>query len=1001
MNVVAVDMSPRGQDFLNRPGNADRGRSAQRAEHGAVEPGTAPAPGASPATPGHLNVPNPSARFACADPIGEGTGQHPRGRVRTPVPARLSFDWYVQAVVTVLLFHASVRPLCAQADNDGPDRTARKAGATNAMHFVLVMKSHFDLGYSALARDVEHEYRTTMIDRALETMDENARVAGPGEQFVWTIPGWPMETILGEGQNPDRKRRIEAALRRGNLVIHALPYTIETASADLETLARCFIYSSRIARQYGLPLPHDAKMTDVPGHDWINPTLLHHAGVRFFHLGANPTNIQIKQPRIFWWEGPDGSRVLTMFSTGYDSGLLPPADWPHRTWLAMVMGGDNEGPPTATAVRGWIATIKQKFPEAKITVGRMEDFADALLAEKPDLPVVRGNVSDSWIHGLASSPQAMKTLANVRPKLGALEALRTLSLQWGIQFQPLPEVIAAGYDSSLRWSEHTWGLANQHFVPGLYGEAFARAYVAGLPPNYEHLVASWKEHDHFAFRVEDSVVPRLEAELHTLAESVNVAGLRIVVFNPLPWPRDGVVDFAFPFMGSLAGKSAVKSVDDGVVEALQTWGAHSHRNGRFVAKQVPPLGYKTYVVTDDQPKATSLAGDGPAGTIENRWFKVTFDPERGCVASLIEKATGAELVDRASPHGFGHYLYQQFDRLECDAYIRSYLHPQYHGSHGPITAKTIFVPPTAKHLEFSPSNTSLEISRNGFSITGTLIPPLPAGTATHTAGLAVTLYQDFPALDLQVNVIAHPATENPEAGWICLPLAIHDPQFRLRTPGAITDPAKDLLEGSNFAFYWTQGGVSVCDSTGHGMGLCSPDAPALSLGEPGICQFKPRWPAPKSAVYVHLFNNQWNTNFRSCWSGDFRARVRLWPIAHFAAAADLVTPSEETLAPMLTGLGNGKAGALPPATTGLTLSRPGVTITAFGPNPDGEGTLLRIWELAGLSDDLTVTLPRGARFTTATPVSLRGEPAGVPLTLAGGRLVFRLPAYAPASFLLK
>jgi len=108
-------------------------------------------------------------------------------------------------------------------------------------------KATLDLGYSALARDVEHEYRTTMIDRALETMEQNTQVAGPDEQFVWTIPGWPMQTILWDGQNPARKRRIEAALQRGNLVIHALPYTIETGSANVETLARSFIYSSRIA----------------------------------------------------------------------------------------------------------------------------------------------------------------------------------------------------------------------------------------------------------------------------------------------------------------------------------------------------------------------------------------------------------------------------------------------------------------------------------------------------------------------------------------------------------------------------------------------------------------------------------------------------------------------------------------------------------------------------------------------------------------------------------
>jgi alpha-mannosidase len=869
-----------------------------------------------------------------------------------------------------------------------------------AMHFVLVSKSHFDIGYSALARDVEHEYRTTMIDRALETMEQNAKTAGPGEQFVWTIPGWPMQTILWDGQNPVRKRRIEQALQAGNLVIHALPYTLETGSADVETLARCFIYSSRIARKYGLPLPNDAKMTDVPGHDWIIPTLLHHAGVKFFHLGANPTNIQAKQPRIFWWEGPDGSRVLTLFSNGYDSGLLPPKDWPHRTWLALVMSGDNEGPPSATVVRGWIDTIRKNYPNAKITVGRLEDFANSLLAEKPDLPVVRGSVSDSWIHGLASSPNAMKTLAQIRPKLFALESLRTLDVAWGVQFNHLSQLLAQGYENSLRWSEHTWGLANQHFVPGLHGRAFFQAYAAGLPPNYQHMVESWKEHDKFASRAEDSVVPALEAELHTLAENVAVSGLRVVVFNPLPWPRDGAVDFAFPFMGSIAGKSAAKGVDEGDIQALQTWGSDSHRNGRFVARNVPPLGYKTYVITDDKPKATSLHSDTTAQSIENRWFKVTLDSTRGCIVSILEKSTGAELVDKNSPHGFGQYLYQQFDRGECDAYINSYILPAYRGSHGRITGKSTYVPETAKHLEFSPREMNLELAQTGFSITATLTPPMPACETAHTAGLRVTLYEDQPSLDLQINIINHPATENPEAGWLCLPLAITEPRYLLRTPGAITDPAKDMIEGGNFAFFWTQGGLSVCDPAGHGIGMCSPDAPAVSLSEPGSYKFRGEWNKPKSSIYVHLFNNQWNTNFRSFWSGEFSARVRLWPITRFDPEKDLVTPSEETLAPMLTGLSNYKAGSLPSTAKGIQISRKGLTLTALGPNPDGPGTLLRLWELAGKASACTLVLPPEMKVRTVQPVDLRGRPTGDPILVEKGSVTTSIQAFAPHSFLL-
>jgi hypothetical protein len=73
-------------------------------------------------------------------------------------------------------------------------------------------------------------------------------------------------------------------------------------------------------------------------------------------------------------------------------------------------------------------------------------------------------------------------------------------------------------------------------------------------------------------------------------------------------------------------------------------------------------------------------------------------------------------------------------------------------------------------------------------------------------------------------------------------------------------------------------------------------------------------------------------------------------------------------------------------------------VTGFGPNPDGGGTLLRAWEMAGTSGDLTVTIPGG--FKTASPVNLRGEQTGEPLAITNGRLAFPLPACAPASFIL-
>jgi hypothetical protein len=108
----------------------------------------------------------------------------------------------------------------------------------------------------------------------------------------------------------------------------------------------------------------------------------------------------------------------------------------------------------------------------------------------------------------------------------------------------------------------------------------------------------------------------------------------------------------------------------------------------------------------------------------------------------------------------------------------------------------------------------------------------------------------------------------------------------------------------------------------------------------------------------------------------------------------------EARMPLKVSRSRSNPGNLPPTQAGITLSRKGVALTAFGPNPDGPGTILRVWEQSGISGDLEITLPAGSTFTTATPVNLRGEKLGSPVKVSGGKLKIRLPAYAPASFVL-
>jgi len=198
---------------------------------------------------------------------------------------------------------------------------------------------------------------------------------------------------------------------------------------------------------------------------------------------------------------------------------------------------------------------------------------------------------------------------------------------------------------------------------------------------------------------------------------------------------------------------------------------------------------------------------------------------------------------------------------------------------------------------------------------------------------------------------------------------------------------------------WLNTGAAVFDDAG-GVGFCPLDSPMISLGEPGSRKYSVRYTPETSRVYVNLYNNQWDTNFRAWWGGSLSSRVRLWAFDKYQAETSLYTPSMEARVPLLAAAVHSKAGSLPPLQAGLALSRRGIAVTAFGPNPDGPGTILRLWEQTGASGEVTVTLPKRYDGITAIPVNLRGEKTGDPVSITNARLKFQIAAYSPVSFVL-
>lgn len=883
---------------------------------------------------------------------------------------------------------------------------------------IIVYKTHFDIGYTARTYQVVHEYRKNMVDDVLKAIDANSHQP-KDKQFVWTVSAWPLKQMLE--QSPEQKQKLVNALHSGNLMVQGYPFIMHTETSELEDLVRALGISSNIANKYGLPLPIAAKNTDVPGQSWVIPTILTHAGIKFLALGGPLVNKTLGLPPIFWWEGPDGSRLLTVYFNNYSTTPMPPENWDHKTWIYINMTGDNQGPPLPSEVDKDLKFYKQKGINAK--VGSMDDFARLILKEDlSKLPVIRSDISDVWIHGTMSMPEACSLAQNVRPSIGGFDALNTLEKCWGIYRPDISNAIGQAYENSALFSEHTWGLANQHYIKTPYGKDWNELWARGLPPQYQEMEASWKDKANYINNVDRLVsIPYADA-VATLADNIGNNGIksttfhqggngidslveinnqRIVVYNPLPWKRDGEVilnAYHLPIGASL------KPIDGGPALTLQGEGPtieDPYRIIRFVAKDIPPMGYRTYIVTSEKTKQPELSADSTAGVIESPFFKATIDAAHGRIASLVDKRTGREMVDASAPQGFGQYLYERFSYNMIDDWLAKSLYPQYVPHRYCFAAYDM--PKDTKYSSALPENMTLHITKTAIDVTAVMTGTLQGTGGPQQISISLTLPAAMPAADLKVSWEKEPDSW-PEAAWICLPFKCDDFKFRLGRLGADLDPVQDInVDNVNYHFFWVNTGVAVYNkNTGSGFGLCSKDAPLVSLGEPGDYKFDTRYEAAKPYVYINLYNNHWRTNF-AAWVGHgerMSANVRLWSYAKYDTEQSLYSPAMETRVPLIAARSTAKPGNLPPVQAGIALSRKGINVTAFGANPDGKGTVLRLWEQAGQDGKCVVTLPAGIKFTTIQLVNLRGQAIGKPLVVKGKTFSFYLKAYTPASFII-
>jgi alpha-mannosidase len=731
-------------------------------------------------------------------------------------------------------------------------------------------------------------YAHEMIPRAVETCRETRRF--PARQgFVWTLPAWPLVQAMARLRGSVLGEELEGLVTEGRITWHALPFTTHTELFGLEDLIRGLYIGRSLRERFGLA-SRAAKMTDVPGHTWILPSLLAAAGVTFLHLGCNSCSTPPDVPALFNWEGPDGARVMTMYSRGgYGSSLLPPPEWKLPIWLALQHTTDNAVPPGAQAVERILRAAAEGSPGTEVVIASLDEFAREISRLAPDLPVVRGDLADSWIHGAATMPRELASLRAVRNRLEAAESAGSIrellaappaaAEPWrGGSAEALGGSASAAYEALLLFGEHTWGLDTKlalnppEFGGRVYEKRLFRA--ARQAGGYDRIIRSWSDKAALVNEAERHVRSIEAGRQKEGADGADALPARFDVVNHHPWRWSGplpVGRFARPvrIIEEPAGTPVAVTVRDGVVWAD--------------LRGVPPLAaVRIAVEAGSQPgpfgQSRIARDEGGRLVLDNGRVRVIVDRGKGGIVGLVDHAAHRDWVDRTLGLPFGQYRYDVYSRREVVDYLKAYaddLEPWFLADFG----KPDY--PQKIHRTFLGvlADARAENGRGWGALTilwrQESESVLEYGNAAEVSQ-RITLFAGLPWIDIEYRLIRKEECLLLEAGHVVLPLAARRPRYAINKTGCVIDPARDIVPGANRLLYCLERWVDIADRRG-GLLVIPFDTPLFSIGGPAIERFDGSAVPGEPVLYFNLFNTQWGTNFPQWIGGDFRFRFRLIP----------------------------------------------------------------------------------------------------------------------------
>jgi len=772
---------------------------------------------------------------------------------------------------------------------------------------------------------------------------------------------------------PDLFRQIQQRVKEGRWeVIGGMWVEPDLNMPDGESLVRQILVGKRyFQKNFGV----DVKIgwnPDSFGYNWQLPQIYKKSGIDYFVTSKLlwATDYTRFPYRLFWWQAPDGSRLLSYFPHEYanqfeaeqitqDLSLYAPliygpkaSDQPQMLYLYGI--GDHGGGPTRTMLdrADRLRDSETVFPRIQFsTAGSF--FAD-LQAELPKLnvPIWNDELYFEYHRGVYTSQSETKKRIRRDEQL-------TLDAE---KYASLASLFGSAYlqpEFELAWKN----LLFDHFHDIMPG--------SGISVNYLDAKRNLEDVARVDRQITHSALAEILAHINTRGD-----GVPVVLLNSLSWPRREVIEIEGQ-LPVLAKQVEVVDASSGkpVPSQLLSVEAGTNRMRLLVLANVPAIGYATYFV---RPAATASRTDvalkASSGSLENEFIRVKIDPQTGCITSLFDKRSQTEALapaetDTGGPKTFacGNLLQTFYDKPQrWDAWN---IDSDFEKQHWDLTQAD-----EVKLVENGPLRAVVRVKKH---------------FQNSTFVQDITMYAGVPRVDVKMSVdwqekhillkVAFPVSVHTDKATFEIPYGSIERPTTRNTPA---EQAKFEVPGLRWAdLSDAKHGFSLLNDSKYGYDAKG-NVLRLSLLR------SPEWPDAHADEGHHEFT------------------YSLYPHTGTWRDAETVRRGYDLNYPLIAMPTGGHQGPLPAEHSFLQLHPDNVMLTALKRAEDDNGLVLRFYEWAGKESEVKVQLLSGAQSASevdlmekpVAPLSVHDDAVIVhtkPYEIKTVKIQFSMPAAAP------